>query len=68
MSEMSLSNAISELLDKKRITRKEWDDRRSYVIIADNLLSIHKAGESDDKLRPWIISDADLLADDWRVL
>ena len=65
VSEITFSVAIEVLLDKGRITRKEWEDKRSYVIMADDILSIHKAGESNETLRPWIISEADLMADDW---
>ena len=68
MSEISFEGAVDVLLSGKRVTRKSWEDKRTYCIIKDQLLQIHKAGEGKDTIRPWILSDADMLADDWMVL
>ena len=68
MSEINFSKALEVLIDGKHVTRKEWDDIRTYGLIQDNILHIHKAGEGKETTRPWILSDADIIADDWIVL
>lgn len=66
MSEMGFSDIIQALLDGKHITRKEWDDKRTYGVINDHILCIRKSGDKEE--RPWILTDADLLSDDWIIL
>jgi len=68
MHEMTFEGAIDTLLMGKRVTRKAWEDKRTYGLIKDQILQIHKAGEKKDVTRPWILSDADMLAEDWIVL
>ena len=69
MSEnLTFAQAVDLLLDGKRITRDEWSDKRWWCILKDNILQIHKAGESDETLRPWIINNGDISGDDWRAL
>ena len=62
---MAFDQAIRRVIDGKKITKLEWKDKRSYCLLADNLLQLHKAGEAPDKLHPWIINDGDLLGTDW---
>ena len=70
MSENTLdfTGMIDALLDGKRVTRKEWNDKRWWGVLQDDILQIHKAGEKNDVLRPWIMSNGDLSGDDWEVL
>jgi hypothetical protein len=68
MSEINFDGAVDVLLAGKRITRKAWDDKRTYCFIKDRILQIHKAGEKKDTTRPWILSDEDMMADDWIIL
>ena len=65
---LDFTEMVDALLDGKRVTRKEWDDVRWWGVLQDNILQIHKAGESDETLRPWIISNGDLSGDDWIIL
>lgn len=65
---MSFTDAIIELLAGSRITRKAWDDKRTYGILKNGILQIHKAGQKEEKLSPWILSDGDMLANDWMTL
>lgn len=65
---MSFTDAVKEILDGKRITRKGWDDKRHYVLLQDYLLHLHKAGEKETDTHPWIISEEDLVADDWGIV
>jgi len=60
--------AIEAILDGKRVTRLEWKDKRTYCLLQDDLLQIHKTGESKDLLHPWIINNGDLGGLDWYVL
>lgn len=65
---IDFSQAKDAVLDGKRITRKEWHDIRHYGILKDGILHIHKAGESDEMLHPWILNEDDLSALDWVIL
>lgn len=65
---MLFTEIVESLLQNKKVTRKEWGDKRTYLIISESLLSLHKAGEKEEVARPMIISDIDLIADDWEVL
>ena len=65
---MDFSGAIKMVVDDKKITREEWNDKRTYGFMKDGLLQIHKAGESGDLFHPWIVNDGDILAQDWYAL
>ena len=60
--------ALDKVTEGKRISKKEWDDRRSYGLLKDSLLQLHKAGEAEEVTHPWILNDGDLLGWDWFVL
>jgi len=69
MSEdLDFDGAISVILEGKRVSRREWDDRRWYCLLKDDILQIHKPGEAEDDLHPWIINNGDLSGEDWYVL
>lgn len=59
---------LDALLDGKRVTREDWGDKRTYYLIHDNLISIHKAGEAEETIKPVVLSDIDFVADDWTIL
>ena len=60
--------AIELMLAGKRVTRLEWGDKRSYCLLADNILQLHKKGEKENILHPWIINNGDLGGFDWYAL
>lgn len=60
--------AIDEILDGKRVTRLEWKDKRTYCLLKDDMLQIHKKGEKEANLHPWIVNNGDLGGLDWYVL
>lgn len=62
---MSFPQAIQAVMDKKKITRREWADSRIYGFLNGEVLSLHK---EDDKNYQWIVSEGDLMAGDWMVL
>ena len=66
--ELDFHGAIEEMVKGKRITRKEWKDVRTYCLLKDGLLQIHKKGEAEDKIHPWIINDGDLERLDWYII
>jgi len=70
MSENVLNfyDALRATVDGKRITKLEWDDVRDYGLLKDGILQIHKAGEAEETLHPWIINDGDLAGEDWIIL
>jgi hypothetical protein len=65
---MTFFEALEKVLDGKRITKLEWKDKRHYGILKEEILQIHKAGEKEDLLHPWIISNGDLSGDDFVIL
>ncbi len=62
---MNFSTAIREVIDGKKITRLEWKDKNIYGFLKDGYLSLHKI---DDKIYQWVVSDGDLLGNDWIVV
>lgn len=65
---LTFGQALLKVVDGHRITKLEWDDRRTYGVLESGLLHLHKAGEDADKLHPWIVNDGDILGIDWIVL
>lgn len=65
---MDFFEALKEVAAGKKITRVEWDNPGIYGALKENLLVIHGGRTGDDKDHSWIISDGDLLSEDWRVL
>lgn len=65
---LDFNGAISAILDGKRVTREEWGDKRFYCLLQDDILQLHKAGEKEKDLHPWIINNGDLGGDDWYII
>ena len=68
IDQLDFCAAIDALLDGQKVTREEWKDKRHWCILKDDILQIHKAGEDDELLHPWIINNGDLGGLDWIVL
>ena len=66
--ELDFHGAIEEITKGKRVTRKEWKDVRTYCLLKDGILQIHKKGEAEETTHPWIINDGDLEGLDWYIL
>ena len=60
--------AIDFMLEGKRVTRYEWKDKRTYCLLKDDILQIHKNGEKENSLHPWIINNGDLGGLDWHAI
>lgn len=63
--EMTFPDAIKEVIDGKRITKREWDNNNVYGMLRDGFLMLHK---EDGKFYQWILNDGDLKGEDWVVL
>jgi hypothetical protein len=61
----ALKKAIT---DGVKITKIEWADKRSYGLMKDGILQLHKSGEPKNKLHPWILNDGDILGIDWIII
>ena len=60
---MDFPSAIREVIDGKKITRTDWEDESSFGELKDGFLMIHNKG-----MHQWIVSEADMLADDWTII
>ena len=65
---MTFTDVVKEILVGKNVTRDGWEDKRHYVLLRDYILQLHKAGEDKDTTHPWILSEEDLVAEDWKAL
>lgn len=63
--DLNFSQAIGKLLSGSRISRRLWNDRRSYYLLDNGFISVHKAGEKESVIRPVILNDGDMLGIDW---
>lgn len=63
---MNFSQAVAEMLADKRIAREDWSEKNpdSYCFISRDVLTVFINGG----FSTWIISRADLVAEDWKVV
>jgi hypothetical protein len=64
---MTLPQALNEVIDGKKITRYEWDNKEVYGHLFGEWLCIFR-GDTDKQNHVWNINDGDLLAIDWIVI
>jgi hypothetical protein len=64
---LTFGEAIEQILKDKRITKKDWGDERTYGLLKEGYLQIHKNGEAEETTRPWVFNEGDLLGKDWYV-
>lgn len=65
VEELNFPDAMREILNGKRITRKSWETNDVYCCLKDTFLMIHK---SDGKYYTWTVNDGDMSAIDWITL
>ena len=63
--EMDFPSAIKEVIGGKKITRVEWGDKNIYGFLNETVLSIHMLDGNNHK---WIVSEGDLISEDWIIL
>lgn len=57
--------ALRAVLDNKKITKLEWGNENVYGWLDATILKLHKENGVDDN---WILSEGDLVGDDWIVI
>ena len=62
---MNFSSAINMVVNGKKISKLEWNNREEYGVLKDGFLMLHKP---DDQFYKWIISEGDLMGTDWIVI
>jgi hypothetical protein len=65
VEEMDFFRAMKKVLSGKKISKEEWSDKSIYGTLHNGILMLHKA---DNKLHNWIISEGDLIGEDWKVV
>ena len=63
--EMAFFKALEEVVNGHKITKLEWDDPLYYGVLRDGQLCLHKP---DGKFYQWIISEGDLIGEDFVIL
>jgi hypothetical protein len=61
---MSFPDAMAEVILGKKISRVDWNNTEEFGILKDGQLQIHTKG----KFHSWLVSDGDMLSQDWIVL
>ena len=65
---LGFERTIDAMLEGEKVTREEWNDKRTYGLLKDGILQLHKKGEDKEITHPWILNEGDLVSDDWYVL
>uniref|UniRef100_A0A6M3IMV9 Thoeris anti-defense 2-like domain-containing protein n=1 Tax=viral metagenome TaxID=1070528 RepID=A0A6M3IMV9_9ZZZZ len=64
--EMTFAEAIESLIIGRRLKRLEWPDDGTYIVMANERLSIFKP--EDKMVHPLIVSLGDMMGEDWVVI
>lgn len=62
---LNFSQAIARVIEGAAITKIEWNNKSIYGVMKDGFLMLCK---EDGKMYQWILSDGDLLGEDWIVI
>lgn len=62
---MDFPSALKEIIKGGKIHKLEWGDKGHYGFLNGGILSLHKP---DGKNYHWIISDGDLMGEDWIII
>lgn len=62
---MKFPEAMREVIKGNRITKLEWNDTNAYASLLHGYLKLRKG---DGTLHNWIVSDGDMLGEDWVVV
>jgi len=61
----AFDEAIREVKGGAKITKIEWSNPEYYGLLSGGFLMLHKP---DGKLYQWLVSDGDMLGEDWIVI
>lgn len=64
ITRMWLAEALKEVLKGKKVTREAWENENFYLFAINGVVHI----VNDSGLHSWIVSDVDILAEDWIVV
>jgi hypothetical protein len=62
--EMGFTGAIEKIILGKKLTRVEWRNMGTYIVLHEGILKIKKS----DGFHPLLVSEGDLRGDDWIVV
>jgi len=62
---LKFSDTITHLLAGKKVHKLEWEDQGYYVFMDKAVLKLHK---TDGNLHEWILSEGDLMGEDYIIL
>jgi hypothetical protein len=62
---MDFPSAIARIIAGDKITKIEWNNPEYYGVLEGGFLMLHKP---DGKLYQWIVSDGDIMGEDWIVI
>ena len=62
---MSFYEALKMAADGHMVYKKDWGDKKFYGVMQGGILKLHKP---DDKFYDWIISQEDMMGDDWIII
>ncbi len=63
---MSFADCLLAILDGSKARRVEWPDDGTYITMRDGKVVIFKP--EDNMVHPLVVSDGDILADDWMII
>lgn len=58
---MDFFDALRQVYQGRRLTRLEWGNPDTYILLRDGFLCIHQ----DNKFSRLLVSDGDMGGDDW---
>lgn len=61
---MSFYEALQLTLEGERITRVEWNDEGVYGFMMNGILTLRR----EFKFHQWIVTEGDIIAEDWYVI
>ncbi len=62
---LDFPDAIRQVKEGKKVHKLEWENRDYYGFLNGNILSLHKP---DNKNYQWVISEGDLMGNDYIVI
>lgn len=63
---MSFADCLLAILDGSKARRLEWEDNGTFITMREGKVMIFKI--EDNMLHPLIVTDGDILGDDWSIL
>lgn len=63
---LTFPEALTAVAVGEKISKVEWGDAKTYGLLKDARLTIYRS--DNDKFHDWIVSEGDLLGEDWFVL